>query len=100
MRLRDWLDLALGVAAVVFVLIVGWHFGSAFDEQQEALRELRIELREPGSFADDGDAGPRGRVFEQVPEMHERLRDVDGQLDEIERRLDEIESEGDDGDGG
>ena len=81
------IDLALGAVAVVLVGIVAWQVGSLISEQREAIEKLRLELREPGALLDDpaeAESVPeREEVFRTVPDMLERLREVEALLADL-----------------
>ena len=78
----------LVVATIAVLAGMAWSVGATLGEQREAIRELRVELREPGSItADPGDADSvpdREDVFRTVPEMLERLEAIEGRLDELD----------------
>ena len=47
------------------------------DEQVDLVAELRQELRDPGSFLDDGEVPLRVDVFRAIPEIEERLEAIE-----------------------
>lgn len=73
-------------AAFVALAFMAWYVGDTLGEQRDLIRELRLELREPGTVADDppSDVPARDDVFRAVPEIQDRLDDIECRLDSLD----------------
>ena len=77
----------LVVATIALLSWMAWSVGETMGDQREVIRELREEIREPGAMIDDpaeAESVPeREEVFHTVPEMLERLREVEALLADL-----------------
>ena len=77
----------LVVVTIGLLSWMAWSVGETMGDQREVIRELREEIREPGAMIDDpaeAESVPeREEVFRTVPEMLERLREVEALLADL-----------------
>ena len=77
----------LVVVTIGLLSWMAWSVGETLGDQREVIRELREEIREPGAMLDDpaeAESVPeREEVFRTVPEMLERLREVEALLADL-----------------
>jgi len=77
----------LVVVTIGLLSWMAWSVGETLGEQREVIRELREEIREPGAMLDDPDEAEsvpeREEVFRTVPDMLERLREVEALLADL-----------------
>ena len=86
-RRRPSPSTVLVVATIGLLSWMAWSVGETLGEQRDLIRELRLELREPGVVADDPegeDVPPRDDVFRAVPLILDRLDDIECRLDRLD----------------
>ena len=78
----------LVVATIALLSWMAWSVGETMGDQREVIRELRLELREPGAMLDCPDEAEsvpeREEVFRTVPQILDRLDEIEGRLDDID----------------
>ena len=78
----------LVVATIALLSWMAWSVGQTLGEQRDLIRELRLEIREPGAMLEDPDEAhsvpEREEVFRTVPQILDRLDEIEGRLDDID----------------
>ena len=78
----------LVVVTIALLSWMAWSVGETMGDQRDLIRELRLEIREPGAMLEDPDEAhsvpEREEVVRTVPQILDRLDEIEGRLDDID----------------